>query len=409
MDVADIIDAAVTRRVLVVGSLPPAGRDYDLLAREADRPTIAAALEAHGFEATPSGWMRFRRGSPEIVELMTPADWGLPGHESDALFERACALDGLVRMCVPAPADELLILARKLPRTPGFLARKHRVRVRSAVDRAPNAWDDARRRARIWGVYGRVRFLQARSARPYRPGWPPRWLRRPRRGAVVALSGLDGVGKSTQAEALRATLTKLGFDAVVIWSPLGSSPRMRRMAQTVKQALARLPFGPLAHADRGTLHQRVLSQAEGGALSGGGWRRVGALAWSTALALVNAMSYRRSARGASVGGRVVIYDRYVLDSIVHLRFAYAPDARLPLQEALIRRIAPTPRCAFLLDAPPEVAHARKPDWSLDQTRVQAQLYRREHARLGVRRLDAEHPADELTSRLTHEVLRAIAS
>ncbi|HVS28204.1 MAG TPA: hypothetical protein VHE14_01545 [Solirubrobacteraceae bacterium] len=409
MDVATIINAAASNRVLVVGSLPPAGRDYDLLVREVDRAAIAAALRACGFESMQPGWVRFKQDGPQIVELMTPADWGLPDHEAEAVFAQARSLDGHAHLCVPAPAHELLILARKLPRTPGLVEPKHRRRVQDALARAPDAWVQARTRARDWSVETRLRRLQARCARPARAGWPPRYLRRPRRGAVVALSGLDGVGKSTQAETLRASLTKLGYEAAVVWVPIGNSPSLRRFAGTAKRSLARLPVGPLAHADRETVERRLLSQTGDGVLVGGGWRRVAVSLWSTVLTLANALSYRRSARGTRTRGRIVIFDRYVLDTVVALRFAYAPEGRLPLQEALVRLLAPAPRCAFLLDAAPETAHARKPDWSLAQTRMRAELYRRASRSLGVRRLDAERAADELAAQIAREVLETITS
>ncbi len=226
---------------------------------------------------------------------------------------------------------------------------------------------------------------------------------------MIALSGLDGVGKSTQAQALGASLTKLGYEAVVVWAPIGNSRSLRRLAATTKRALARLPVGPLAQADRESADRPLLSQTADGRLVGGRGRRFAASIWSTVTTLANAVSYLRSAVGARVSGRIVIYDRYVLDSIVNLRFLYAPEAHLPVQEAMIRYLAPKPRCAFLLDASPETAHARKPDWTLAQTRLRAQLYRRTYEQLGVRRLDAERPAGELASQIAREVLETISS
>ena len=405
--VSRIIDAAAASRVLVVGSLPPAGRDYDLLAREGDCRAIETALRAQGFERLPGGWVRIERGSADVVELITPADWGLPDREADALFTRALPLDGHARLCVPAPADQLLILARKLPRTPALLEAKHRQRVQDALTRAPDAWLQAGARAREWGLEKRLRRLHSRSARRPRTGWLPKHLHRPRRGAVVAFSGLDGVGKSTQAEALRAVLTELGFDAVVVWVPIGSSRRLRRFAGAAKRGLARLPVGPLAHADRPTVQRRLLSQTEDSVVIATGGRRIAVTVWSTVITLTNAIAYRRAASGVRTGGRIVIYDRYVLDTIVELRFSYAPQGRLPLQEALVRLLAPAPRCAFLLTAPPETAHARKPDWSLAQTRLRARLYENGHPRLGVRQLDAERPPDELAAQIARDVLEAI--
>lgn len=407
MDVASIIGGTALR-VLIVGSLPPAGRDYDVLVREEDRSTLADALRDQRFQPMQHRWVRFATGDPEVVELISATDWGLPDHETDALFTHAVPIDGPVQLYVPAPEHQLLILARKLPRTPGLLEPKHRRRVQEALVREPNAWALAQARAGDWGVEKRLRRLESRCARPPRAGGFRRAPRLPRRGAVIAFSGLDGVGKTTQAEALRATLTKLGYEATVVWTPLGSNPSLRRFASAGKRALARLPVGPLAHADRGTVERRLLSQTDDRRPAHSHGRKLAASTWSTIIALVNAASYRRCARGTLADGRIVIFDRYVLDTIVDLRFSYRPEGRLLVQEALVRLLAPTPRRTFLLDASPETAHSRKPDWNLAQTRVRANLYEREHRRHRVRRLDAERPTHELAAQIAHEVLETLA-
>jgi thymidylate kinase len=406
VDVVSITDATVTSRVLIVGSLPPEGRDYDLLVREADLGPMEAALRAHGFESIAQRWIRLGRVAAEAVELLTAADWRLPDREVEELFSQALPLEGRAHLCVPSPAHELLILARKLPRTPCLLEPKHRRRAAHALARAPDAFEQARERASDWHLQKRLRRLRRRYARP-RAGSVARYLRRPRRGAVVALSGLDGAGKSTQAEALRASLVKLGFDVVVVWAPIGSNKSLRRLARAVKQLLARLPLGPLAKADRARVERRLLSQDHGGT-SGGHWRVVAVPVWSTVTTLANAVSYRRAARGMRMRGRIVIYDRYVLDTLVELRFAYAPEGHMPRQEALIRFLAPRPRCAFLLDVEPEIAHERKSDWSLAETRLRGELYRHLYPRLGVRRLDATLPAEDLATQILREVLPAMA-
>jgi thymidylate kinase len=405
--VESIVDSVATGRVLVVGALPPAGRDYDLLVTEGDRDRISAALKKHGFESIGRDLALFGHGRPAVVELLTSADWRLPAEEAAALFARGSPVDQHARLCRPSPADELLILARKLPRTPGLLERKHRLRIQAAVAANPAAWDEAAKRARAWGLQRRLHRLRSRFGRKERARWPPSWLHRPRPGAVIALSGIDGVGKSTQAEALRASLTALGFDAIVIWSPIGHSAPLRRFAAAAKRLLVRLPFGPLANADPAVAQQRLLSRGGEGVAAEPRSRRAAASVWSAITALANAVSYRRFARGARTGGKIVIFDRYVLDGIVYQRFEYSPYRPLRFQEAVLQRLSPTPRCAFLLDAPAALAHARKPDWPLDQMRLQAVLYRREYERLGVRRLDATRPPAELTSQIVREVLRRL--
>jgi thymidylate kinase len=225
---------------------------------------------------------------------------------------------------------------------------------------------------------------------------------------VIALSGLDGSGKSTQAEALRNALVKLGYDTVIVWTPLGSNARLRALAEAGKRILARLRIGPYAHGLRDP-GDRLLSSTADDAPPPSIGRRSVVAAWSALGAVVTAASFRRSAHGTRFRGRIVIYDRYVLDAIVDLRFFYARETPLRLQEMLVRVLAPRPRCAYLLDLPAEVAHGRKPDWSLAQTQRRAELYRGEQVRLGVPRLDAQRPRDQLTAEIALAALDAIAS
>lgn len=406
MEIGTIIDAVAQGRVLVVGTAPPAGRDLDLLTRANDRVAIEQALRAHGYHRIGRAWARVHDGTPEVVELSTPAEWGLSGPAAEELFEHAIELEADARLYVPAPHHRLLILARKVPRTPGRLSDKHRRQVASALSDLPEAFAEARSRARDWHVSARLRKLRWRYERPA-AGRLLRFVHRPRRGAVIALSGLDGAGKSTQAEALRAGLATLGYDAVTVWTPIGSNAQLRRLASAGKRMLARLPVGPYSGAGRDP--DELLLSVNGIDRSPPSIRRRAVVAaWSTVGALVNAVSLRRSAQGARSRGRVVIYDRYVLDTIVDLRFSYAPRGSLPLQEKLVRMIAPVPRCAFLLDLPPEAAHARKPDWSLAQTRLRAQLYGADHSDLGLQRLDAQLPRERVSAELMISVLAALS-
>ncbi len=407
MDVASIIEAAAKERVLVVGSLPPAGRDWDLLIQAPDRDAIEARLREQGFVAIHRRWVRVSGERPDVVELLDQALWRLPEHEFDRLFAEAVQLDGRDRLCVPSPADRLLILARKLPRTPGFLEEHHRERIRVSLSEDPSAFARARERASAWGVGRDLRRLEARYARGSRPLWRPPFLRVPRRGAIIALSGLDGVGKSTQARALSTSLAALGYESHLVWTPIGHTQSLRRFAGAVKQALSHLPVGPLAGASGEAAESHILSRTDSRTPAFGPSRKLASHIWSTVTTVANGIAFRRAARGTRTRGRIVIFDRYVVDTVVELRFRYAPEGQLRFQEAVVRVLAPTPDLAYLLDAPPEVAHERKPDWSFDQTRLRAELYRRERAALGVRRLDGDRPVEELSREITRDVLQSL--
>lgn len=395
--------------MLVVGSLPPTGRDYDILAPEHERESIEHALRAHEFEPIGGAWIRFQPSAPEVVDLMGTREWGLPDREAGAMFLRAEPLDGRVRLCIPAPADRLLILARKLPFASRALDPKHRRRVQETLAQEPHAFAQAQPRAQAWGVRRRLRRLRLRAAQSPTRGRLLRYLRRPRRGAVVALSGLDGVGKSTQSEMLRAILTKLGYQAEVVWAPYSHPALLRRITRGPKRLLARLPVGPLAYASADALERGLLSPRPGEPSAGGRWRGIAGPIWSTVIVLANGISFRRSARGTRLAGRIVIYDRYVLDAIVDLRFTWSSGGRLQFREALLRMLGPNPRCGVFLDASPETAHARKPDSSLPLAQLRAALYRSEYQRLGLRRLDGELPATEISRQIAREVLETIVT
>src|SRR5205085_7646797 len=62
---------------------------------------------------------------------------------------------------------------------------------------------------------------------------------RPRTGPVVSFSGLDGSGKSSQAQALRDALLQLGYDVAVKWTRISYNPSLDVIAAPVKRVLRR--------------------------------------------------------------------------------------------------------------------------------------------------------------------------
>ena len=213
---ANLVDAASPGRVLVFGSPPRSGCDLDLLVRKDELTPIAQALAGAGFRSRDQEWVRFRESTAEAVDLVPATDWSLPQHELDDLFARARPLDGFERLVAPSPEHVLLVLARI---TGGSgLSPKRRGRIDGALADEPEAWRLARARAAAWGLRSELDRLE----RAYRgePAGRPR-LPRPRRPRVVALSGIDGSGKSSQARALRAALEQLGHETAVEWSPYG--------------------------------------------------------------------------------------------------------------------------------------------------------------------------------------------
>jgi thymidylate kinase len=414
VSVLETVDALAGGPVLVFGRPPPEGRDLDLLARPAEEKALAEGLLARGFTREGNRFVAFHGCSADVVELVPAADWGLPAAELDALIAAARPLDERTRLLQPAPAHALLILARKAAWS--GLDPRARDRLESILREQPGALEEARRLAPAWGAVPGLEALEyaLRSGRPPSLARRARAVesllrargepaararlaglravaRRPRRGTLITLSGLDGAGKSSQAQALRATLERLGHDAVVEWTSLSQHP-------------------PLLHA---------ITRAAGWVLGRGGdsgasgsedprkelreRSRAVTFAWSTLVALTNAVGQARAAGRHLWRGRVVICDRYTLDSKIHLRYAYGEERAFRFQTILIRFLSPRPERAYLLDVSPETATRRKQDYPLVENARRARLYREEAERLGVQRLDGERPHEAICEELSRDV------
>jgi thymidylate kinase len=162
------------------------------------------------------------------------------------------------------------------------------------------------------------------------------------------------------------------------------------------------PFRRIAqHAEAGG---SLLAGAEAG--TSGAAKRVLGTAWTTLIALANALAQRRRALRHAGRARIVVFDRYTLDSVVILRHLWGGERRFPAW--LIRTLSPRPVCSFLLDVRAETALARKRDhWNLDNLHNLADLYRCEAPHLGVRRLDGERSREELTAEILAEITKRL--
>ena len=100
--------------------------------------------------------------------------------------------------------------------------------------------------------------------------------------------------------------------------------------------------------------------------------------WSAVVTFANGLAQLRTIARHTRHGRIVVYDRYALDSTVQLRFRYGSRWPVRVAAALIDVLAPKPVAAFYLDIPPEISLARKDDrWTLGDLTAQARLYREE--------------------------------
>ena len=218
------------------------------------------------------------------------------------------------------------------------------------------------------------------------PGLKPLLRRRGRRlrhrRVVIAVSGVDGSGKSTVCRSLHRDLQRIGVPVSVVWTRPGM--RIGRLDLVARVAKRLLGQGSAAGVTR-------VAGGEGALVSR---RGVIGMVWALSISLAFLRDVRRRHRR---GSGILLYDRHLADALVMLDVAYAGvDLRAP--EALIRRFLPASDLTFYLELPPEVAAARKPDDAFGPGFVkrQAERYRvriQEVKRL--RRLDGSRPPAEV--------------
>src|SRR5579864_6688700 len=195
----------------------------------------------------------------------------------------------------------------------------------------------------------------------------------------VSFSGIDGAGKSTQIEALRARLSEIGARVLLVtfWEDVARLTRMREMTGHA-----------LFKGDKGVgtpttpVHRRDKNVRS--------WFMT---AVRFALYFVDAISLRIAAeKTLSADADVVIFDRYLYDELANLSLQN-PIARAYVR--LLLMLVPQPNICFLLDADPVQAYARKPEYPLDFLHSSRASYLALAELVGGMTIIAPQPVEEL--------------
>ena len=169
-----------------------------------------------------------------------------------------------------------------------------------------------------------------------------------RRITLVSFSGIDGAGKSTQIEALRARMEEAGLSVSLItfWDDVA---RLTRIRETAGHSLFKgdkgigTPAAPIVRRDK-----NVRS-----------WWMTGVRLGLYFLDAVSLRSVVKKALRSSAD--FVIFDRYIYDELANLPLDIAA-ARVYI--TLLLKFVPKPHVIYLLDADPVQAFERKPEYPL---------------------------------------------
>lgn len=265
-----------------------------------------------------------------------------------------------------------------LPSPVPFVYSKRHYFTKVARDRAltrAQKWDDAARHA-LAGVRRNLRLFSQRRM-------------------LIAVSGVDGSGKTTHAEAIRAAFARCDIRARVVWSRGASSPLTDaaiRLGKRVLRKRAESAQGAEAQISRRAgLWQRPLI------------RRL----WPWVLALDLWRQYMVSIGWPLLRGSVVIADRYVADAQAEVAtyLDRAGHPGLPLALRLLGWLSPRPALQFLLDVPAEEAARRAASAeSAEFLRAQSGHYRQMAEKDGWRVLDASRPRMDVSSEIVRITL-----
>ncbi len=223
---------------------------------------------------------------------------------------------------------------------------------------------------------------------------------------MIVLMGLDGSGKTLQANLLAEWLASRGIRAEVIWMRGESyiTAPLIRLGKAVLRGPRERKRGE-GITERGTYERYTRSKQS--MFRNPLLRSL----WRSSTLIDHYISFRNALRRLPRDVTTIILDRYVYDSMIDIDSAFGSggsETRRLLESRLVR-LFPEPDRVVLLDLPPEVAMQRKDDIpSVEYLESRRPVYHIIAERVGAAVVDATEPIDEVQAAIRREVEEVVA-
>jgi thymidylate kinase len=220
---------------------------------------------------------------------------------------------------------------------------------------------------------------------------------------LIVLMGLDGSGKTTQAELVSKWLNEKGTPAEVVW--MRGESYLTLPILKIGKALLRAPKeakrGDGVHA--GGDYEKYVSSKQSLFKN-----RVLRAIWRALTVFDLYLSVRFAFLKLARSTRVIVLDRYVYDTFIDIESAFGGKGTEldRLLASRLLRLFPRPEKVILIEISPEEAMQRKDDIpSIRYLEERHGLYDRVARAVGAVRIDGTESIEEVNLRLTSEIRR----